>query len=73
LSERNLVQQLGNWLGGRTLIVTTNRPGLLELVDRIVVIDNGRIALDGPKAKVLAALSGGGAGAAADKLQGQQA
>lgn len=77
LSERNLVQQLGAWLGGRTLIVTTNRPGLLELVDRIVVIDNGRIALDGPKAKVLAALSGKGAGAAAataaDKLQGQPA
>lgn len=73
LSERSLVQQLGRWLGGRTLIVTTNRPGLLELVDRIVVIDHGRVMLDGPKAKVLAALSGGGGGAAADKLQGQSA
>lgn len=73
LSERNLVQQLGSWLSGRTLIVTTNRPGLLELVDRIVVIDNGRIALDGPKAKVLATLSSGKTGAAADKLQGQSA
>ncbi|RSY90422.1 type I secretion system permease/ATPase [Sphingomonas koreensis] len=73
LSERNLVQQLGSWLGGRTLIVTTNRPGLLELVDRIVVIDNGRVALDGPKAKVLAALSGGRSDAAAAKLQGQPA
>ncbi len=57
LSERNLVRGLGAWLQGRTLIVTTNRPGLLELVDRVVVIDDGRIVLDGPKAKVMAALS----------------
>jgi ATP-binding cassette subfamily C protein LapB len=27
-------------------------------VDRVVVIDAGRIVMDGPKAKVLAALSG---------------
>jgi ATP-binding cassette subfamily C protein LapB len=58
LSERHLVANLGNWLRGRTLIVTTNRPGLLELVDRVVLIDNGRVTLDGPKAQVLAALSG---------------
>lgn len=49
---------LKNWLRGRTLVATTNRPGLLELVDRIVLIDNGRIKLDGPKDKVLAVLVG---------------
>ncbi len=58
ISERSLVANLGNWLGKRTLVVTTNRPGLLELVDRIVVIDKGRIALDGPKEQVMRALSG---------------
>ncbi|WP_375195975.1 type I secretion system permease/ATPase [Sphingobium sp.] len=58
ISERNLVANLRNWLRGRTLVVTTNRPGLLELVDRIVLIDNGRITLDGPRDKVLAALAG---------------
>lgn len=57
ISERNLVSQLDKWLCGRTLIVTTNRPGLLGLVDRIVVIDGGQVALDGPKEKVLAALA----------------
>jgi hypothetical protein len=30
------------------------RPGLLELFDRIVLIDNGRITPDGPKDRVLA-------------------
>lgn len=56
-SERHLVRELGKWLAGRTLVVTTNRPGLLALVDRVVVIENGKIALDGPKDKVIAALS----------------
>lgn len=56
-SERHLVRELDRWLGGRTLVVTTNRPGLLDLVDRIVVIERGRIAMDGPKEKVIAALS----------------
>lgn len=58
ISERALVANLGQWLGRRTLVVTTNRPGLLDLVDRVIVIDNGRVALDGPKDQVLRALSG---------------
>ena len=31
---------------------------MLELVQRVVVIDGGRVVLDGPKEQVLAALSG---------------
>jgi ATP-binding cassette, subfamily C, bacterial LapB len=31
---------------------------LLELCDRVIVIDNGQITADGPKAQVLAALRG---------------
>jgi len=58
ISERALVANLAQWLRGRTLIVTTNRPGLLELVDRVIVIDSGRIALDGPKEQVLRTLAG---------------
>ncbi|TCM17069.1 ATP-binding cassette subfamily C protein LapB [Novosphingobium sp. PhB165] len=58
ISERNLVANLGQWLRGRTLIVTTNRPGLLDLVDRVVLMDNGRVTLDGPKAMVLPVLAG---------------
>jgi ATP-binding cassette subfamily C protein LapB len=56
ISERNLVGQVGTWLRGRTLIVTTNRPGLLDLVERIVIIDQGRITLDGPKEQVMSML-----------------
>jgi len=44
--------------GSCTLIMVTHRPAVLELVTRIVVIDGGRVVMDGPKAQVLAALSG---------------
>ncbi|EIK59745.1 type I secretion system permease/ATPase [Pseudomonas lactis] len=42
---------------GHTLVVVTHRPSLLDLVDRIIVIDEGKVVADGPKAQVLAAFS----------------
>lgn len=41
------------------LILSTHRDGLLDLVDRLVVLDAGRIVADGPKADVLARLRDG--------------
>ena len=52
------LRQLKEAAGERTLIMVTHRPAVLELVDRIMVVDNGKVVLDGPKAAVLAALSG---------------
>ena len=57
-SEKALVEKLSAWVPGRTLVVATHRLALLHLVERIVVIDNGRVVLDGPKERVLAQLSG---------------
>ena len=36
-----------------TLVLVTHKPELLALVDRIIVVANHQIALDGPKAQVL--------------------
>ena len=52
------LRQLKEAAGTRTLIMVTHRPAVLELVDRVIVVDGGKIVLDGPKAAVLAALSG---------------
>lgn len=57
-TEQQFVQHLKRLLGRRTLVVVTHRPAMLELVDRIVVIEAGRVLVDGPKAAVLQALSG---------------
>jgi ATP-binding cassette subfamily C protein LapB len=57
-SEVAFLRQLKEACGQCTLILVTHRPAVLELVSRVVVIDAGRVALDGPKDQVLAALSG---------------
>lgn len=53
VSERALIDKMGPWLAQRTLVVCTHRPAVLQWVDRVVVLDQGRVALDGPKARVL--------------------
>ncbi|MCA3241180.1 MAG: type I secretion system permease/ATPase [Rubrivivax sp.] len=57
-SEVAFLRQLRQAAQETTLIVVTHRPAVLELVNRIVVVDAGRVVMDGPKEQVLAALSG---------------
>jgi len=51
--EEHVIRQLQGWISGRTLILVTHRPALLKMVDRIVVMDNGRIVADGPRDEIL--------------------
>jgi ATP-binding cassette subfamily C protein LapB len=44
---------------GSSVVVVTHKPGLLAFVDRVVVMDKGKIAFDGPRDKVLAAMKAG--------------
>lgn len=57
-AEMNFIRHLKTAVGDRTLVVVTHRPALLDVVDRVIVVDQGRILADGPKAQVLAALAG---------------
>jgi ATP-binding cassette subfamily C protein LapB len=52
-TELHVVQSLGIALQGRTLIAVSHRPAVLALVDRLIVMDQGRTILDGPKEDVL--------------------
>jgi ATP-binding cassette subfamily C protein LapB len=56
-SEQRVIQSMKNWLGSRTLVIATHRMQVLALVDRIIVLDGGRVAMDGPKDQVIGALS----------------
>lgn len=58
VSEKRFIERLAAALEERpmTLIVSTHRMGLLDLADRLVVLDRGGVLHDGPKAKVLARL-----------------
>jgi ATP-binding cassette subfamily C protein LapB len=57
-TEEQFKARLAAALGQRTLILVTHRGSLLSLVDRLIVMDQGRIVADGPKAEVLNALAG---------------
>ena len=57
-TEKRFINQLKNWLPGKTLLVATHRLSILELVDRVIVMDQGRIVIDDTKEKVIAQLSG---------------
>ncbi|MCC2665569.1 MAG: transporter, transrane region:ABC transporter:Peptidase bacteriocin processing, partial [Geminicoccaceae bacterium] len=52
-------QRLGEILAGKTLILVTHRASLLSLVERLIVLDAGRVVADGPKDEVLKALAAG--------------
>jgi ATP-binding cassette subfamily C protein LapB len=63
-SEDILKSRLRRFAAGKTVILVTHRTSLLDLVDRLIVIDNGQIVADGPKAHVIEALQGGRIGRA---------
>ncbi|MGI9355703.1 MAG: type I secretion system permease/ATPase [Rhizobiaceae bacterium] len=57
-SERNLVANLKqSFNDDTTLFVSTHRYSLLGLVDRLIVLDNGKLVADGPKDQVMSELN----------------
>ncbi|MCJ8339989.1 MAG: type I secretion system permease/ATPase [Pseudomonadales bacterium] len=58
-SEDYLRKQLKQYCENRTLVLVTHKMSLLTLVDRIIVMDGGRVVADGPKDVVLDALKQG--------------
>jgi ATP-binding cassette, subfamily C, bacterial LapB len=58
-SEAKVIEVLGQWLQGRTLVLSTHRLQLLVWVERIALMDNGQILLEGPREEVLRKLAVG--------------
>ena len=52
-TERMIQRRLNEILPNKTLIVITHRPSMLQIVNRILVMDNGRIVMDGPRDEVI--------------------
>ena len=60
-TERWFIDHLATALDSdQTLIVSTHRNAMLGIVDRLIVLDQGRIIADGPRDEVLAALTEAG-------------
>lgn len=61
-TEEALKMRLAVYAKDRTMLLVTHRNSLLDLVDRLIVIDRGRIVCDGPKQQVMEALRSGKVG-----------
>ena len=55
--ENALISRLQPWLKGRTALIATHRVPILALTSRTFILQNGRLAVDGPRDKVLAHLT----------------
>lgn len=60
--ENTLVSRLGTWLQGRTTVIATHRVPILQLTGRTLILQNGKLAVDGPREQVLAHLAKAQAG-----------
>lgn len=58
-SEDTIKRNLRQFAAGKTMLIVTHRTALLDLVDRIIVVDKGKIVADGPKERVVEALRQG--------------
>ncbi|MCD8517289.1 MAG: type I secretion system permease/ATPase [Burkholderiaceae bacterium] len=56
-TEARVIRVLGDWLEGRTLLISTHRPQLLTWVDRVAVMQKGKIISEGPRDDILQKLS----------------
>jgi ATP-binding cassette subfamily C protein LapB len=55
--ESALIARLTQWLAGRTALIATHRLPILQLCERTLIMQNGRIMVDGPRDAVLAHLN----------------
>lgn len=64
-AEQALLARLQQELRNRTVILVSHKPSALALVDRVIIIDGGKIVADGPRDVILKALARPAAAAAA--------
>ena len=58
-AEAAMIERLRTTTEGRTLLLVTHRMSMLHLVERIIVLEDGRVVVDGPRDEILRQLSGG--------------
>ncbi|MEE9299878.1 MAG: type I secretion system permease/ATPase [Alphaproteobacteria bacterium] len=56
-AENQFKIRLQEVIDGKTLVLITHRASLLSLVDRLIVIDGGKVVADGPRESVLKRLA----------------
>ena len=52
-SERQIITNLKSYFNKQTLIVVTHRMSLLQLVDRVIAVDDGKVTVDGSRESII--------------------
>lgn len=60
ITEARLLDSFETALKGKTSIMVTQKMTLLKIVDRVIVMNDGKVFIDAPKAEALKQLQGGG-------------
>ena len=60
ITEAKLLNNLQNALKGTTSLLVTQKMNLLKIVDRVLVVNDGKIIIDAPKEEALLKLQAGG-------------
>ena len=63
-SETKFKESLRQFSQHKTMVIVTHRASLIDLADRIIVVDDGKIVQDGPRQKVIESIQGGQVGKA---------
>ncbi|RRS04078.1 type I secretion system permease/ATPase [Aquabacterium soli] len=58
-TEAFVTQRMAEFTQGKTVLLVTHRTSMLAFVDRVIVVDQGKIVADGPRERILQALSAG--------------
>jgi ATP-binding cassette, subfamily C, bacterial LapB len=57
-TEMKVIGNLKDAIKDKTVLIITHKPSILILVDRLLVMDDGNLVMDGPKEEVLSKLGG---------------
>ncbi len=63
-TEHAFKERLRHFAANKTLVIVTHRSSLIDLANRIIVVDDGKIVADGPRESVINALQSGRVGRA---------
>lgn len=63
-SESQFKESLRRFMQQKTLVIVTHRLSLIDLAERMIVLDDGKVVTDGPRQKVIEELQSGKVGRA---------
>ncbi len=58
-TEAHITTRISAWAQNKTVVLVTHRTSLLSMVNRVIVIDGGKVVADGPRDRIMEALQTG--------------